>query len=149
MKRAFIHTIIKVILGCYVYSDPFSRTEFLFGEHDVINHNWNFINMVTFTFTYLLSVFHIYLFTLCLPCNWKRFNTRRLVASWFSRFCFKIRMKMSRIFPFLGIIMSNPSMPSNEREKLLRNALSLEVKMLHWLIGSGFWKRFPIMTQNQ
>ena len=58
-------------------------------------------------------------------------------------------MKMSRIFPFLGTIMSNPSMPSNGREKLLRNALSLAVKMLHWLIGSGFWKRFPIMTQNQ
>lgn len=134
-----IHSHYKVILGCYVYSDPFSRTEFLFGEHDVINHNWNFINMVTFTFTYLL----------CLPCNWKRFNTRLLVASWFSRFCFKIKKTMSRIFPFLGIIMSNPSMPSNGREKLLRNALSLAVKMLHWLIGSGFWKRFPIMTQNQ
>lgn len=54
-----IHSHYKVILGCYVYSDPFSRTEFLFGEHDVINHNWNFINMITFTFTYLLSVFHV------------------------------------------------------------------------------------------
>lgn len=54
-----IYLYYKVILGCYVYFDLFLRMEFLFGEYDVINYNWNFINMVIFIFIYLFFVFYV------------------------------------------------------------------------------------------